>query len=440
MLPQTEKAILAIVMDRNELSPILFENLTPEYFHDTASIIYRCMIRLREDGMDLRWSTVMDELGEQVPPSFWTFEMMEATKGIHPSGYEPYLKEKIHALKVDRGKRSILSEIEEVARKAELGEDDIEHMGRAVQSMRLIGKPKETPGIEHAISEYQQNIRKMASDITTGFPSFDRRIDGFNYGELVTIMARAGVGKTFVALNIINHLCSRTPFKVALFSLEMPKAAIMERMLQIYFGYSRGEVKSRSLDGSIYLPDFMDRFAKLSIYDKIYSVSEIRKIVEKEGYRAVFVDFLHLVRPEVIGNPYQQISQVVADLKRMAKDVECVAFLLHQLSRQAGSGWTRVEASHARDSGQIEELSDFLFGIWSPGLDPSAPPESENDLSIRLIKNKRGERWTAPCKFEKHIGRILECEKEENYGRDRSESREGSRDFSERSSGSSEGD
>lgn len=439
MLPETEKAILAIVLDRNELAPTVFENLTTDYFHGTSAMIYRGLLELQEDGMDLRWPTVRDKLGPKVTAAFWT-SMMEATKGIHASGYAPYLKEKIQLLKADHGRRKILSELGAVAGKAELDEDDVEYMGQAVQSMRLIGSSKESPGLADAMGAYQEHIRQEASGITTGFPSFDRRIDGFNAGELVTIMARAGVGKTFVALNIINHLAGKVPFKIALFSLEMPKSAIIERMLEVYFGFSRHEVRDRSLDGSLYLTDFEERFSKLSIYDKIYSVSEIRKIVEREGYRVVFVDFLHLVRSEVIGNPYQQISQVVADLKRMAKDTGSVAFLLHQLSRQAGSGWTKVEAAHARDSGQIEELSDFLFGIWAPGLDPSAPAEAEGDLSIRLIKNKRGERWTASCQFEKNSGRIGETERERDNADHRPARQGGDRDFSEHNPGDASGD
>jgi replicative DNA helicase len=439
MLPETEKAILAIVLDRNELAPTLLENLTADYFHGTTATIFWAILELQKDGMDLKWSTVRDHLGPRVHASFWA-SMMAATKGIHASGYGPYLKEKIQLLKADYGRRKILAELEGVAGRTAFDEDDIEHMGQAVQAMRLIGTSKESPGLADAMGAYQEHIRQEASGITTGFPSFDRRIDGFNAGELVTIMARAGVGKTFAALNIINHLAGKVPFKIALFSLEMPKSAIVERMLEVYFGFTRHEVRDRSLDGSLYLADFEERFSKLSIYDKIYSVSEIRKIVEREGYRVVFVDFLHLVRSEVIGNPYQQISQVVADLKRMAKDTGSVAFLLHQLSRQAGSGWTKVEAAHARDSGQVEELSDFLFGIWAPGLDPAAPSDAENDLSIRLIKNKRGERWTASCQFEKHSGRIGEVEREIINGQHRSASHGGVRDFSERSRGDASGD
>jgi replicative DNA helicase len=439
MLPATERAILAILMDRNELSQTVFDNLDRTYFNGASADVFTAIQELREDGMDFKWSTVKDKLGPKFSASFWP-ALMEATRGIHVSGYESFLKEKICTLKMEYGKRKLIAEINQVAGKSTLEENDVEALDQTVHSMRLIGRPKETACLADALGAYQEHIRQEASEITTGFPSFDRRIDGFNLGELVMIMARAGVGKTFFALNVINHLAGKTPFKIGLFSLEMPKAAIVERMLEVYFGLSRHEVKAKALDGSLYLPDFEARFSKLSIYDKIYSVSEIRKIVEREGYRIVVVDFLHLVRPEVIGSPYQQISQIVADLKRMAKDTDCVAFLLHQLSRQAGSGWTAVEAAHARDSGQIEELSDFLFGIWAPGLNPAAPADDEHVLRVRLIKNKRGERWTADCEFEKHSGKIGEIEKEHDDGLFRRKTQRGERGLYEHDSDDAPGD
>ncbi|MBE3040305.1 MAG: AAA family ATPase [Chloroflexi bacterium] len=438
-LIETQRTILAICLDRNEYIPIVLENLDRNYFEGDNQLIFDTIVDLAQTGMDCKWATCRDHVGGKVHSSIWQ-SLADSTRGLHFSGAEPFLKENIKILKAEYAQRRTIAVINSVVTKPFIDEDDIDHLGKIINQAKLVGRPKEEPDMSTAMSEYQKHIRTVTSQITTGFPSFDSRIDGFNPGELVTILARAGVGKTFAALNIINHLAGKVPFKIALFSLEMPKSAIIERMLEVYFGFSRHEVRDRSLDGSLYLTDFEERFSKLSIYDKIYSVSEIRKIVEREGYRVVFVDFLHLVRSEVIGNPYQQISQVVADLKRMAKDTGSVSFLLHQLSRQAGSGWTKVEAAHARDSGQIEELSDFLFGIWAPGLDPAAPAEAENDLSIRLIKNKRGERWTASCQFEKHSGRIGEVAKEISDGQHRSTGQVGNRDFSERSHGDASGD
>lgn len=416
MLPTCEKAVLAIVMDRPELAETLFDNLTDEYFHGATLAVFQAMTELRSDGMDYRWATVRDRLGDKFGPAFWD-DMLASTRGVHFSGAEAFLKEKVHLIKTEHNKKKLLAEISTVAGKAALDDDDVDMMGQTVQSMRLIGKPKESPGFADAMNEYNERIRQEASDITTGLRGIDRRVDGFNAGELVTILARAGTGKTFMALNILNHLAGKVPFKLAMFSLEMPKSAIVERAMEVYFGFSRGEIKARALDGTLYLKDFLARFAKVDIYDRIYSATEIRKIIEREGYRAVFIDFLHLVKPEIIGSPYQQISRVIADLKQTAKDTGSVAFLLHQLSRQAGSGEVQVEAAHARDSGQIEELSDFLIGIWNPGLAKDAPPDTDDQLMVRLLKNKRGERWTVVCQFDKRNGRITEIEEDMDYGR-----------------------
>ncbi len=415
-LIESSRAVFAIVMDRPDLAPVVFDNLTREHFTGSLAVVFEAMQTLAADGEDCCWATVRDAVGNRVNPALWQ-AIMDSTRGLHRSGVEPFLREKVQAIKAEAAQKKILSSIGQMAAKPTLDDEDIDDLEKTTQAMRLVDRPKERAGLNEAVAAYDEHIRQAASDINLGLPSFDRHIDGFNPGELVTIFARAAVGKTFLALNILDHLAGKLPYKMALFSLEMPKAAIVERLLEVCLGRDRREVKRMALEGELDWPRFTARFSKLAVYDKIYSVSEIRKIVEREGYRVVFVDFLHLVKPEVEGTPYQQISQVVAHLKQMAKDAGCVAFLLHQLSRKAGSGWTKVETDHARDSGQVEELSDFILGAWAPGLNPDAPADMEGVLTLALLKNKRGQRWTQDLRFEKSCGRIYE---EDGYGGNKS--------------------
>lgn len=432
MLVESCRAVLAIALDRNDLAPVVFDNLTREHFTGAMALVFDTMQEHAADGMDCSWTTIRDAVGGRVNPALWQ-ALMDSTRGIHPSGAEAYLREKVQAIKADAAQKKLLSSVEAVVRKPKLEDEDIDELEKTTQAMRLVDRPKESASLREAMNAYREHIRQAASDITLGWPSFDRHIDGFNRGELVTVMARAAVGKTWIALNIIDQLAGRVPYKMALFSLEMPKSAIVERLLEVNFGLGRREVKEKMLAGELDGDPFERRFAQLAIYDKIYSVAEIRKIVEREGYRVVFIDFLHLVRPEVEGTPYQQVSQIMAHLKQMAKDTGCVAFLLHQLSRKAGSGWTRVEVDHARDSGQVEELSDFIFGAWAPGLNPDAPAEMGNVLTVGLLKNKRGQRACKDMTFDKVCGRIYEPEEGEygGTGEPHEKGRRGLRDWSE---------
>lgn len=404
---ETERAILAVLMDRNDLAPIAFDNLNDSHFTGNNATIFRAIRTLAADGMDYRWATVRDAASD-VPERTWA-SLMLATRGLHRSGHEGFLREKIHALKTERGRRQVAGTISRVASKSVIDISDIEEMGDAISKMRLIGDNQEDPAIGVAIDAYGENIRRADSCITTGFPAVDRRVDGFQPGELFTIMMRAAVGKTFVALNMAHHLAGRAPYKMAFFSLEMPKAAVIERLMQIYFGMYRWQVKEAALAGTLDVAEFSRHFSCLSVYDRIYSVAEIKRIVEKDEYRVVFVDFLHLIKSEIIGSPYQQVTAIVSGMKQAAKDTRAIFILLHQLSRQAGSGWTAVELAHARDSGAIEELSDFVLGGWAPGKAPNAPFEIHDRLRLALLKNKRGETWAFDASFSK-TGRILEIE------------------------------
>lgn len=416
-LAESERAVLAVVMDRNDLAPVLFDNLARENFHGAAAVIFDAMLTLHGDGMDLLWSTVKDHVGQRVNPGIWQ-ALMDSTRGVHPSGAEAFLRERVQAIKVERAKYALASTISRVAEKDTVDDEDIDQLERTARAMRMVDQAKETPTLASALAAYREHIRRAASDITLGFDRFDRLIDGLNRGEIVVIMARPGVGKTFVALNIIDHLAAKIPYKIGFFSLEMAKAAIIERLLEIHLGLGRREVKDKDLAGELDSTEFEQTFAKLYVYEKTYSVSEIRKIVEREGFRVVVVDFMHLVRAEIGRTPYEQISAIMQGLKHMAKDTGCVAILLHQLSRQAGSGEVPVEASHARDAGTIEELADFLFGVWAPGLKPGSPPEMDSVLSVAMIKNKRGARVAVDLVFDKHNGRIYEGEDEDGHRRE----------------------
>lgn len=366
--------------------------------------------------MDIQWQTVLDACGAKVHPSYRQM-LMDSTRGLHPSGAETFLREKIARIRAEAQQRVALAQVGQIAAKPLIDDEDIDELEKAVQAARVIGRPKESAALAAAVSEYREHVRRAESDITLGFPQLDRLIDGFNPGELVTIMARAAVGKTWMALHVIEQLAGRVPHKMALFSMEMPKSAIVERLLELMFERGRGDLKRMELDGELDMASFEALYRRLSIYDRIYSVSEIRKIVAREGYRAVFVDFLHLVRSELErATPYQQISAIMAGLKQMAKDQGCVAFLLHQLSRQAGVGWELVEVTHARDSGQVEELSDFIIGVSDPGLAPHAPADLQDRLNLRLLKNKRGGRKTYEVRFDKHCGRIREFDEEGDDG------------------------
>ena len=409
-----EKIILAIGIQYPHLTYLLFQNLGPgDFKSDARRAIFKGIHTFLERGEQLSLGALMDRVGGSVPPAYYR-EIIESMRGVTAERAEAVLTQEIARIKRTRGQMEVLRKINEVVQKPELERADVEELKSQVEEMEVIGREKEHASIADGLVAYQALLDKPETGITLGLPSYDKLIDGFQPGELITIMARTRAGKTFLALNILDHLVRTTDHRCGFFSLEMARAAITERMIQVHHGFGRHEVIAGMRDGSIILTDFIRRYEKARVYEKIYSVPDISAIIDEDRLAVVFVDFVHLVRSAVTkgANEYQRITGIYRDFKQLAKDKKIVCFLLHQLSRQGGSGWEPVRVDMARDSGSVEEYSDFLIGAWCRALNPDLAETNRNEITIALLKNKRGPTWVQDLYFDERSRQVREQERE----------------------------
>jgi replicative DNA helicase len=223
-------------------------------------------------------------------------------------------------------------------------------------------------------------------------------------------MGRAATAKTFLGLNILSHLIGCTPKRIGLFSLEMSKPALMERLLQIYFDKSRRGLSVEKITEQLGIQEFLSRFSSLRIYGRVYSVAEISDLVKRESLEIIFVDHLQLIPQSRGRSLYEGATYNIRELKELAKNRNVIIFLLIQTSRKGEGGGTPLTLDMARDSGSIEENVDFLVGIWNPSLEENADPAWKGKLSLKLLKNKRGPVFGIKAHFSRESGRIIEIE------------------------------
>ena len=155
------------------------------------------------------------------------------------------------------------------------------------------------------------------------------------------------------------------------------------------------------------MQNLLNLCSRIKLFAQIYSAQEIKSIIRSQKLSVVFIDFLGLMKAEKFEGSYERTSEIISDLKKIAKEENTLIILAHQLSRQAEDGSIPVRLNHARDSGAVEELSDFVLGIWRPEI------SSENELArdklfMHLLKNKRGETRKIECLFNKKTGEIRE--------------------------------
>jgi replicative DNA helicase len=418
---ETEKSILATVIEYSRSCPnlidILFKNCAEGDFKDmNANLIFKGLGDFVERKSAFDFATIMDLLKGKVGEAYFT-SMLDCLRGTYEGIAEQFLREKISWLKGRYAQVALLKEIDDLARE-NINIIDWDKIGEIAQKAKLVRVKSEDSSFRAAYREYVSWKETKRTCVNTGFPTFDKLTDDYQYGEIIAIMARTTVGKTFLGLNILSHLInSAQENKIGFFSLEMDKGPLAERMMQIYFNLSRHEVHSQRMAGGLNEDEFLKRHDSLRVYKFVYSVAEIERLVEKDGLKIIFIDFLQLIKAGSGSGSYEVTTNKIVDLKELAKNRGLIIFLLVQISRKGGGGWEKVTIDMARESGAIEEICDFIIGMWDPNLNPRVTEkqraESQGNLYMKLLKNKRGPTVFVEAKFSRDSGRILEIEEKE---------------------------
>ena len=409
---ETEKAVLSTCIFFPKLLPVLFDNcVKDDFFVADHKIIYSKLFELHEAKHPIDSITMYDVLGGIVTKGY-LLEVLDKVQTLPASMAEGWLIEKLSIMKTfnakENGIRACLNEFERP-------DPDFDRIIEIAESGKVVQINAESSDFKDAHSQYLEWKNKEKTNIITGFPSIDRQIDGLNYGELFGIMGRTTTGKTFISINMLNSIITKTTEKIGYFSLEMSKATFIERMMQIHFDMSRYDVWRGVQDGTLYVDGFMEKYRDLNVYGRVYSVSEISRLVERDMLKIVFIDFLQLIKKTRGKSIYENVSYQIEELKELAKNKECVIFLLIQLSRKGEGGWVPVTIDMARDSGTIEENCDFLLGAWNPNFCENLSEDDKKywpgKISIKLLKNKRGITVGVECLFNSSTGKIGEVAK-----------------------------
>ena len=309
--------------------------------------------------------------------------------------------------------------------------DDFEKLAHDVECMSSLIEAREETEVDGSLEtierEYAEYVRNLdALSIHFGIRELDERTGGFQLGEVVTLIARTGVGKSAIAQNVIKNVLARYPDSgVVFFSLEMPRLQAFERQLQIHAGKKRDEVTwayRRGERSAVGAEEFLARCKdRLSIIDTPgISLSEIQRRVSAmqalkrvKPVRLVVIDYLgYLGGGSRDASLVERTSELARGVKRLAKDLGAVVFLIAQTSRHGGDGSNEVTVTDARDSGAIEDSADFLIGCWRPelaaGLSAEGFMEVEGQLRFRILKARRGMQARFQARFEGETLRVLE--------------------------------
>lgn len=235
-------------------------------------------------------------------------------------------------------------------------------------------------------------------------------------GQLITVGARPGVGKSMIAADLTRHVGLRMREPVILFSLEMTRAEVTDRLISAETSVPLSRIQAAALDDRDW-----DRVAKARAVfaDGAFVIddepgitlahirSRLRGMARRRPARLAIVDYLQLMKtPGGSESREREIAALAAGLKLIAREFAIPLVLLAQLNRgpEARSDH-RPTKSDLRESGAIENDSDVVILIHRPDLhDPDSGRPGEADLIVD--KNRAGPTGTRPVVFQGHYGRF----------------------------------
>jgi len=260
------------------------------------------------------------------------------------------------------------------------------------------------------IDELHKKSGKLRG-LTTGFPDIDKVLAGLQKSDLVILAARPSVGKTSFALDIARQAAIASKEGVAMFSLEMSKEQLVDRMLCAQAGVSLWKMRTGNLSDKEDNNDFakigdaMGKLAEAPIYiddSGSLSIMEIRakcrRLQMEKGLGLIVIDYLQLMegRGKYGDNRVQEIAEISRGLKSIARELNLPILALAQLSRAVEATHPAIpKLSHLRDSGSIEQDADVVMFIYRKaadrGFDINDLPEDEKHRAeIFIAKHRNG--------------------------------------------------
>lgn len=236
-------------------------------------------------------------------------------------------------------------------------------------------------------------------NITTGFDNLDKMLTGMHGGDLILVASRPAMGKTGLALNIVNYLSVGRDVPCLFCSMEMTSDRIKRKLINI--GGDGTYEKIRDDGASLYIMD-----------DAYITLEEIcakaKEYKEKHNIELVVVDYLQLINSSCKGESrISLLDKVVKGLKSLALELDVPVLVISQLGRDIeGRGDKRPVLSDLRESISNQDEIDVVMFVYRDAYYNADSPKASNTAEIIVAKNCHGDTGTVELKFQE--GRFFE--------------------------------
>ena len=431
---QAEQSVLGAVLLQAEILPDLIEILSPEMFYSRQNgQIYSAMVQLFTADKTIDFVTLLDAV-----VSDGVFESPDAAK-VYLTG----LAETVPSISNVKSYAQIVQEKYRVRQLMGVAKEILEESGEEPDADLLLENAEQkiyeirsgrdssalTP-LSVSMVETLGTLQKISGPdadkykgIPTGFRMLDTVLTGLGRGDLIILAARPGMGKTSFALNIATNVAEQQKVPVAVFSLEMTKEQLTNRILSAKAGIDSQAFRTGALSAADWedlaiaserlhdAPIFLDDTSGLTIPEMKAKIRRINQDPSRPKIGLIVIDYLQLMTTgKRTENRVQEISEITRNLKIMAKELGVPIIALSQLSRavekQGNNSSHRPQLSDLRDSGSIEQDADCVLFLYREAYyasqkgDDGGAEVNANTAECIVAKNRHGETSVVPLGWD----------------------------------------
>lgn len=399
-----EKSVLAAILIDKEAIIKASEILKPESFYSKANqVIFAAMLELYDKRMAIDVITLKDQLTKNK-----TLRVVGGVSGIselsnllstaaNVENYASMVKEKY----VKRELISLSNEMGDLA--FDESKEVNEILDNAEQKVMAISQSharRDFFPIKQTLVESFDRLDELQKSggelrgLPTGFADLDRMLAGLQKSNLVILAARPGTGKTAFAVNIAQYATTIAKKKVGIFSLEMSREELVDRLLVGQADIDAWKLKTGRLSQEDFLKIsdamgvlaesklFIDDTPGLSIYEMR---TKARRLMMEQEIDLLVVDYLQLAHGQNRDNRVQEVGEISQGLKNIARELKIPVLALAQLSRAVEQrGEKAPQLSDLRESGSIEQDADVVMFLYRKDDD------IRESVTLKIAKHRNG--------------------------------------------------
>ncbi|MBQ7969921.1 MAG: replicative DNA helicase [Treponema sp.] len=426
---ESEQAVLgAILLDWDSMSEVVTTLKAEKFYSLQNQLIYEALFKLFTKNIKGDTLSLINKLTEdgKLEQAGGTAYIASLTDKVPSSEnieyYANVVKDRATRRDLIKATSEIRSSAFELNQESNLILDQAEKKIFALaehSEMSVIHDVKNVMIQEIDLIEKRFKSKNQFTGVPTGFANLDSMTSGFQNSDLIILGARPSIGKTAMALSMMQHISLDRKIPCGFFSLEMSTELIGMRILAQESRVSMSKIRSGmiKIDEIQKIQDAAGRWfeAPLYIVDTpnmrlLELRSMARRMVEKHGVKIIFIDYIGLIATDNPTAPvFEQVSEISKSLKALARELKIPIVALSQVSRNAEG--EEPNLAQLRGSGSVEQDADVVMFLHRERLKDESPIQ---DAKLILAKQRNGATGDIKIKFIPAYSKFENAAKEEN--------------------------